>query len=214
MEVWLNEENSIPEGEKRESFQELMDKASKIPILDGKFFKIVSSDSNFNGKITANCQLCKQLNKTVNVRGTFRATSNFYTHLKRKHPTEIVSYDEYKKVKKLRVGDASNSDKKEIIEPNIEQLHSDIVDFIINSFAPLSTVENVYFRNIFRNLGVPFNLSRRTLCRRIKTSFNEHLRQVKNISRNSIHMHNSRCVVYQSTKIYRSYCTLDRQRKT
>ena len=47
------------------------------PILDGTFFKVVSSN-NIDGKVTARCVTC--LNKELS--GSVNATSNFLRHLR------------------------------------------------------------------------------------------------------------------------------------
>lgn len=59
---------------------------SKCFILDGKFFKIVSQIPG--GKIEAQCQMC--ITKKVIICGSYKATSNFKTHLKRQHPEKLT----------------------------------------------------------------------------------------------------------------------------
>lgn len=49
------------------------------PLLDGKFFRIISIDAN--GLIQAECQYCKPL-KTNTIRGSIDSTTNFLVHLK------------------------------------------------------------------------------------------------------------------------------------
>jgi hypothetical protein len=59
-------------------------------VLDGNFFKLISSDSK---NVIASWIKCQS--KNVNIKGSTFSSSNFKSHLKRKHDNSIL--DEYEK---------------------------------------------------------------------------------------------------------------------
>lgn len=70
-----------------------------MAILDGKYFKIVQG-KNFlkTGDVVATCVAC--LPKIVEVKGALTSTSNFKSHLKRRHDSNLVKeYEKYCKEK-------------------------------------------------------------------------------------------------------------------
>lgn len=68
-----------------------------VSILNGHFFKIVKEDDSKPNKITALCLKCKP--KDVKIKGYRNSTSNFVSHLKRRHQ-EDGSFEEYQNYKK------------------------------------------------------------------------------------------------------------------
>ncbi|KAL4132413.1 hypothetical protein QTP88_009567 [Uroleucon formosanum] len=74
--------------------------------------------------------------------------------------------------------------KNKMIKYSQNQFDEDIVNYIIHAMAPLRTVDNHFFKNIFINSGVLkkniLNLiSRRSLGRRIETRFEQNIEDVK-----------------------------------
>lgn len=70
----------------------------RLGLLDGTFFKYIPEESTAH-KITALCTKC--LPSTTKVRGFDNCTSNFLSHLKRKHGQDCVNeYKAYLKRKK------------------------------------------------------------------------------------------------------------------
>jgi len=62
--------------------------ATNATILDGTFFKLISSDTK---NVVASCVKCEP--KNVNIKGSKFSSSNFKSHLKRKHDSSVI--DEY-----------------------------------------------------------------------------------------------------------------------
>ncbi|KAL4083894.1 hypothetical protein QTP88_029210 [Uroleucon formosanum] len=74
--------------------------------------------------------------------------------------------------------------KNKMIKYSQNQFDEDIVNYIIHAMAPLRTVDNHFFKNVFINSGVleknSLNLiSRRSLGRRIETRFEQNIEDVK-----------------------------------
>lgn len=165
---------------------------SKCAILDGKFFKVVSQ--NQSGKIEAECQLCTT--KKVIICGSYVATTNFKTHLKRRHPEKIEEFENHKKEY------ASGQKKKsktfrqtrlfDHASPSIPQTKVDslVKSFIVKGMHALATVEQPEFIDLVQGLTPGANvMSRRTLGRRIdeeflakKAALKERLRNVQHVS--------------------------------
>lgn len=149
-----------------------------LTLLDGKFFKYDSSSSN--GKnILVTFVKCEP--KVEKIKGCSNSSSNFLSHLKRKHGDEAVAeYHEYsKQVKRKRHhsvdnGNEDNSTSKPttISQTNFEH---DLVLFFINSMIPLNAVEDPFFETMLNNLGLQKHginvISRRTLNRRIDAEY-------------------------------------------
>lgn len=147
----------------------------KCAILDGTFFKIVSQIPT--GKIEAECQLCTT--KKVIICGSHQATSNFKTHLRRKHPEKLREFDDYKKE---CTGGQQKRAKKSLTQTTLfghvglsvpqSKIDSLVTSFIVKGMYPLATVEQKEFTDLVQGLcpgaGV---MSRRTLRRRIDDEF-------------------------------------------
>lgn len=152
--------------------------ALNITILDGKFFKLKS----IQGKICiGTCMLC--LPKIVEIKGYGTSSTNFRSHLQRRHGMETINeYKEYaKNIKGSNVGRSnitaiSNSSKRNKNNPSTtnkkrEKFNEAVVKFIIDGMVPLRIVENKYFKEMFsvleiENTGIDI-FSRRTLGRKI-----------------------------------------------
>jgi len=154
-----------------------------LSILDGKFFKIKSKmDKN---KVIATCITCEP--RCVEIKGSLSSTSNFKSHLKRKHDQSVLdSYEDYLSEKRLKI----NNSKKDNAVTNIhrnkytqDHFDKDITNFIIHSMAPLRTVENPFFKTIFENIRITKKvniLSRRKLGKKIQDLFEENKGNIVN----------------------------------
>jgi len=112
-------------------------------ILDGTFFKLISSDSK---NVIASCVKCQP--KNVNIKGSKFSSSNFKSHLKRKHDSTVL--DEYENYindarKKEKYEHPNNTNGKNKSEYSQNQFDEDVTNYIIHSMAPLGTVENPFF---------------------------------------------------------------------
>ena len=122
-------------------------------ILDGKFFEILR-DSSGTDKIVAICKKC--LPNKVEIKGSRLCTSNFKTHLKRKHGQEsIQEYQEYiktKRSKNVRTSSSSNelSPRRSSNVPSysLAEFDRDIVKYFVNTIISLKCTEDPYFRQI------------------------------------------------------------------
>lgn len=133
---------------------------TNMAILDGKYFKIVQGKNSLKtGNVVATCVAC--LPKIVEVKGTLTSTSNFKSHLKRRHDSSLVKeYEKYCKGKRTKLSVSDCSDKNQPTSRKKcklglqEQLDEDITQFIIHSMAPLRFVDDPYFQPIFDHLQV------------------------------------------------------------
>lgn len=151
-------------------------------ILDGTFFKLISSDSK---NVIASCIKCQP--KNVIIKGSKFSSSNFKSHLKRKHDSTIL--DEYEKYindkrKKEKIEYSNNTNRKNKTKYSQNKFDEDVTNYIIHSMAPLSTVDNPFFKQIFIASGVLKNnnltlMSRRSLGRKIETRFNTSIQNLK-----------------------------------
>lgn len=145
-------------------------------ILKGKHFSVVSEkSSNKTNTIIALCHFC--LPERKEIKGQLSSTSNFRSHLKRKH---CLQFEEYclESAQKKRVSGSGETPKK----GNQNEFELDIARYVINSMIPLKSVEDPYFRRIFENLGVSNkidNISRRGLGRTINKMYIENTCNLK-----------------------------------
>lgn len=84
----------------------------RLALLDGTFFKYLPNESTAQ-KIIAQCTKCPSTNPTK-VKGYDNCTSNFLSHLKRKHGNDCVGeYKAYiKKKKEDKKDDQTSGTKK------------------------------------------------------------------------------------------------------
>jgi hypothetical protein len=155
---------------------DISETTDSMSILDGKFFKIKSKmDKN---KIIATCVICEQ--RCVEIKESLSSTSNFKSHLKRRHDESVLhSYENYVAEKKLRINDSKNENsisRHHRDKYTQDQFDKDITNFIIHSMVPLRTVENHFFKKIFENIGITKKInipSRRNLGRKIHNLFED-----------------------------------------
>ncbi|XP_070072370.1 uncharacterized protein [Drosophila takahashii] len=125
-----------------------LEKAQLPLILTGKYFKITQSVSETNHQracngVLAACQFCPSTSRKL--RGSIKVTSNFINHLKDKHSAE---YDEYLREKQQL--------SKRARKGGVRQAAFDekVLKFVVDSFSPLSIVENPSFEALFEEMPV------------------------------------------------------------
>lgn len=159
----------------------------RLSLFDGKFFKYLPESSTSNN-IVALCMKCSPQKKEV--KGYHNCSSNFISHLKRKHGEDCVEeYKNYVKKKKNEKGTNSGRVpktgklKKQTVALTQEQFDENIVKYFIHSMIPLRAIEDPYFLNIFTDLNLSKIglkvISRRTLGRRIKDYYTNEIAEIK-----------------------------------
>ncbi|XP_011875029.1 PREDICTED: uncharacterized protein LOC105565991 [Vollenhovia emeryi] len=129
------------------------------------------------------------------VKGYHNCSSNFLSHLKRKHGEDCIEeYKNYVKKKKTEKRNNETSSgrvsttvkvKKQTVTLTQEQFDENIVKYFIHSMISLRAIEDPYFLNIFKdlnlsNIGLKI-MSRRTLGRRIKNYYTSEIANIKSI---------------------------------
>ncbi|CAH0731067.1 unnamed protein product, partial [Brenthis ino] len=164
---------------------------ARLLLLDGTFFKYLPEKCTGN-KITALCMKCPR-DVLTKVKGFHNCTSNFLSHLKRKHGQDCIEeYKTYVKKKKSEVkkkGDTfvkiTTSKTKRSNEKIMsqEQFDENILKYFIHSMIPLHAVEDPYFSKIFTDLNISemglILMSRRTLGRRIEKHYETQVAKIK-----------------------------------
>lgn len=171
-------------------------------ILDGKFFIYSEADSTTTKKV-AFCTFCQP--KEVKICGFNNSTSNFVTHLKRRHGEDVFKeYQIYsknmkkskqysrmpKRHRQTETGDNNDETGEQTISQ--EQFNDSIMKFFIHSMIPLQAIDDPYFKKIFESFimtAIGLNVvSRITLGNMIDdwyiyemTSVNSELRDVKEV---------------------------------
>ncbi|KAL4084938.1 hypothetical protein QTP88_027804 [Uroleucon formosanum] len=151
---------------------------SLMSILDGKFFKIKSKmDKN---KVIATCVTREP--RHVEIKGSLSSTSNFKSHLKRRHDQSVI--DSYLSAKRLKIKDNDNAVSRVHRDKYTQdQFDKDVTNFIIHSMVSLRTVENPFFKKIFENIGITKKInvpSRRNLGRKIHNLFENNKEKIIN----------------------------------
>lgn len=109
------------------------------------------------GAISAKCTFCNTV-----IRGNKSSTSNFVKHLRLKHPNNYKNY----KFKKM----THSSDSTSLEESQDDNFDNRVVAYIVDSFAPVSTVERASFRNMFKGTNLRV-MSRPKLMKKLNESF-------------------------------------------
>lgn len=172
-----------------ESLDTSTNSLSCLTILDGKFFTVKEYPSEPSNVVTAQCQIC--LPKIEEIKGSATSSSNYLSHLKRKHGESLIKeYETYKKSKRLKLseinGDKINENKRLRSIDRQTQLDSNITDFVIDSMVPVRVVENVCFLKLVNDLQdsrkKPLKvMSRFTLKNRIAEKFKKNITSLKKI---------------------------------
>lgn len=157
---------------------------SMATILDGTFFKLMSSDFKNGIACWVKCQP-----KNVNMKGFKYSSSNFKSHLKRMHGRSVL--DECKNYiidapnsKKQKIKVSNNKNCKNKIKYSQKQFDENATNYIIHAMASHSIVKNPFFKEIIIKSGILKNnnltlMSRRSLGRKIQASFNSHFKKTK-----------------------------------
>lgn len=182
VEVYNDESGSSSSQTISQDEQQSSKSIKTATILDGTFFKLISSDSK---NVIAICVKCQP--KNVNIKGSKLSSSNFKSHLKRKHDSTVL--DEYENYindarKKEKYEHPNNTNCKNKTKYSQNQFDEDVTNYIIHSMAPLSTVENPFLKKMFITSGILKNnsltlMSRRSLSRKIETRFNTNIEKLK-----------------------------------
>jgi len=124
---------------------------SNSSILDGTFFSVVPEKSSVN-YIVAVCKKCKP--KDVEVKGRLNSTSNFRSHLKRRHGDAVLhEYMEYVQTKKLsRSAQRKSNHQRSTVTQ--ESFNQHLANYVVHSMAPLRTVEDLHFLKLFEHLNI------------------------------------------------------------
>jgi len=87
-----SEDSTISTQQSTEDITEASEMTDSMYILDGKFLKIKSKmDKN---KVIATCVTCES--RHLEIKGSLSSTSNFKSHLKRRHDQSVIdSYENY-----------------------------------------------------------------------------------------------------------------------
>jgi len=110
--------------------------------------------------VIASCVKCQP--KNVNIKESKFSLLNFKSHLKRKHDSTVL--DEYENDindarKKEKIEHPNNTNCKNKTKYSQNKFDEDVTNYIIHSMAPLSTVENPFFKEIFIASGILKNNS-------------------------------------------------------
>lgn len=149
-------------------------------IFDGKFFTYLPSESS-DKKRVARCTLCAP--REVIISGSRNATSNFVTHLKRKHGE--VTFNEYMSYSKTHKRHKRHSSTLQNTQLSLRQddFNRHIANYFIHSMCPLQSIDNPYFKKIFDYLEISRSglsvMSRRTLGRCINENYEKSLTDLK-----------------------------------
>lgn len=123
----------------------------RLSSLDGKFFKYLPESSTSNN-IVALCMKCSP--QKIEVKGYHNCSSNFLSHLKRKHGEDCVEeYKNYIKKRKTEMRSSGSSSsvsktgklKKQTIALTQEQFDEDIVKYFIHSDTAQSYRRSIFF---------------------------------------------------------------------
>lgn len=144
--------------------------SNSMLILHGTFFRYQPERSTS----TTAAGLCTRCTKHTVIKGSRNTTSNFVSHLKRKHGEELVlEYKEYVNSKRKKTEVRQDSHKK-FSQTKFDEA---VTRFVIHSMVPLRVVKDPYFKSIFDNFSLHV-MSRRSLGRRISSIFDNHCKQI------------------------------------
>lgn len=167
--------------------------SERLPtIVDGKFFKLIP-EKCFSYNLMTSCRKCEP--ELVEIRGNKNSTTNFLTHLKRRHGEGAV--EEYKIYKKMKLQQEDKQRQRVAVQPktqteinlNQKEFEDLISRFVINSNVPFRVVEDKWLSEIFKRLNIErYALkvpSRRALVRCIETKYYDQKFNIKNLLKNA-----------------------------
>lgn len=156
-------------------------------IFDGTYFKLVPDKCTRHATV-ATCVKCEP--RIVQIKGYGASSSNFLSHLRRKHGSIMCNkcrnYINEKRnaekeptftINEVR-NPTSNSSNRRVRYPQSltqDDFEKKIAKFIIHAMIPLKIVDDPYCMDIFKNLNIEDYglrlISRRTLGRRIDSLY-------------------------------------------
>jgi hypothetical protein len=145
-------------------------------ILDGKYFEIASQN---NGRVTAVCKLCTP--REVTIKGSETSSSNFLSHLQKKHGEATVQeYRLYLKSKQMQHATKLRKTSRRSREVGPQAVADIITKFVIDTMVPLRIVENQYFKELVPEHSLSA-CSRRKLRRVILDKFDSYNGKVRDL---------------------------------
>ncbi|KAL4098885.1 hypothetical protein QTP88_023403 [Uroleucon formosanum] len=179
----LDEGYSVSQSSSTSSSLTTLPTPSLPRSIDGKFFKFLNDKScSRQNKRVVQCVKCEP--KVVQLKGYANSTSNFVTHLKRRHgPDAVEEYKNYLKStetlnKKIKI--VAKQLKTKITQENFE---TEMINFFLHSMIPLRCVEDPYFLKMFDALNISDCglrvLSRRSFCRKIDNFYEKNKNEIK-----------------------------------
>jgi len=159
---------------------------NNLTVVDGEFFSIIQDKSD-EVNVVARCRKCEP--EVVEIKGRVNVSSNFVTHLKRKHGAAVLeSYKNYIKRRKpepkegLGQGVCKKGNTNSLSQEEFTNL---VTKFVISAMIPFRAVEDKWFLEIVSQLStnkqdikVP---SRRTVIRNTKTIFDGNSKIIKSL---------------------------------
>ncbi|CAL1671837.1 unnamed protein product [Lasius platythorax] len=134
----------------------------------------------------ATCVHCVP-NQTI--KGSLKISSNYVSHLKRKHPDLYSEYNIYKDAKRQRM-ERSNVIRRTTCSFSQELFEENVTRYILESMSPSSTVMLPAFRQIFDSFRIKHgdkslkHLTRNTLKRKIDIIYSEQMKIIMNYIKN------------------------------
>ena len=159
-------------------------------LFDGTFYEIIETFPN--GKVSAKCKLCPISRPTV-ISGQKKISSNFLTHLKRRHKDQWERRQTSKKSKKdssnespsmLNFVTKGNQPKKPCTQ---NEAKKSITSFVVNCGLPVTTVEKKEFKDLVEKLssGNCHSITTKTLYKSITDDFSEMMTKIKTELKNA-----------------------------
>ena len=163
---------------------------NEIDLFNGEIFEIVEEFDD--GKITAKCKLCPQSNPKF-YSGHRKISSNFLTHLKRKHKDVEKEYQAAKKPKNtqsiLNFAVPQPSKNAQFKRCSQNEAKKSITNFVVKSGIPITLVEKEPFKNLVSTLsgGACHSITCKTLKKCTEDDFIELQTKInKSVSRHRI----------------------------
>ncbi|XP_062579450.1 zinc finger BED domain-containing protein 4-like [Saccostrea cucullata] len=114
---------------------------------------------NVSGNFKAKCKHCESY-----ISGSTKATSNFLTHVKRKHRDAYLRVIEVKKEDQGQskiITFTRGTSKYSSNDPNQQQITDALLHFIAGDLLPLSIVDSKYFQNLMEKVNPKYQLPSR-----------------------------------------------------
>lgn len=135
--------------------------------------------------MVTSCVKCEP--KNIIIKGSKCSSSNFKSHLKRKHDSSVR--DEYENCinderKEFKNKHPNNTNCKNKTKYSQHQFDEDVNNYIIHAMVPLNTVENPFFKEMFTAPGILKNnglklMNHRSLSIKMYDRFNTSIGKFK-----------------------------------